>query len=111
MTQPAHEPSRWMAWPRAVGWCSRADVLTAFKIVGEEIRTKLQRFASEGLTLGQACDLARRIKDQRDLIRQVADRRNAKHARRLMRLNRKLKERLLELGKEAGLQTTVLIFR
>jgi hypothetical protein len=86
-------------------------VLIAFRAVGQEIRTKCQRLDSESLTLGEACQLARRIKDQRDLIHQISDRRSRKHVRRLMRLNRKQKERLLQLAEQAGLDTSVLIFK
>ncbi len=94
-----------------IGWYSKADVLLAFKIVGEEIRTKCQRFAASGFTQGDACLLAQRIKEQRDLIRQVADRRHARHARRLMRLNRTLRNRLIQMAQEAHLETSVLIFK
>lgn len=111
MSRGEPQPARRRSWPAAMGWCSRADVLTAFRIVGQEIRAKCHRFAAQGLTQGDACDLARRIKDQRDLIRQVSERRNRKHARRLMRLNRSLKRRLLRLVKQAGLQSSVLIFK
>lgn len=94
-----------------IGWFNKADVLVAFKIVGEEIRTKCQRFAVEGFTQGDACLLASRIKEQRDLIRQVADRRHAEHARRLMRLNRALRNRLTRMVRQAGLETSVLLFK
>lgn len=94
-----------------MGWCSKADVLVAFKVVGEEIRAKCQRYAAEGFTVGQACQLAARIKDQRELIRQLADRRNASHAKRLLRLNRAHRLRLLRLARAAGIGTEVLLFR
>ncbi len=96
-------------WGRTLGWCSRADVLTAFRIVGQEIRLKCHRFAAQGLSLGEACDLARRIKDQRDLVHQIADRRNAEHVRRLLRLNRLLRLRFLTIVQRAGLEKSVLI--
>lgn len=94
-----------------IGWYNRADVLMAFKIVGEEIRTKCQRFAANGFTQGEACQLASRIKEQRELIRQLARRRNVAHARRLMRLNRALRNRLIRVARQAGLETSVLIFK
>jgi hypothetical protein len=84
-------------------------VLTAFRIVGQEIRLKCQRFAVQGLSLGEACNLARRIKDQRDLVHQIADRRNAEHVRRLLRLNRLLRLRFLAIVDRAGLDKDVLI--
>jgi hypothetical protein len=98
-------------WSRALGWCSKADVLVAFRAVGHEIRTKYRRLDYRTLTLADACELARRIKDQRDLIHQISDRRSRKHVRRLMQLNRRHRDRLLDLAKQAGLDTTVLIFK
>ena len=59
----------------------------------------------------QACELARRIKDQRELVRQLAGRRNIKHARRLMRLNRRLRKRLIGIVEQAGLDKEILIFK
>lgn len=83
----------------------------AFRAVSQEIRAKYERLSPETLTLAEACQLARRIKDQRDLVRQIADRRNREHARRLLRLNRKQREKLLGLVKAAGLDASVLIFK
>jgi hypothetical protein len=51
------------------------------------------------------------VKDQRDLIRQIADRRNRTHARRLLRLNRRHRDRLLRIAREAGLETSALLFK
>ena len=65
----------------------------------------------ETLTLAEACQLARRIKDQRDLVHQMSARRSWKHVRRLIRLNGKHREKLLELTRQAGLDTGVLIFK
>jgi hypothetical protein len=87
------------------------DVLDAFRVVGREIREKCRRHAESGITMGEACELAARIKNQRELIRQLADRRNRKHARRLMRLNRRLQRRLTRLVRQAGLNPDVLIFK
>jgi hypothetical protein len=91
--------------------CSRLDVLMAFRIVGQEIRSKCQRYAQTGLTQREAWDLARRIKDQRDLIWQLADRRSMKHARRLLRLNTRLRKRVLRIVERAGLDKSVLVFK
>ena len=99
------------SWRRTLGWVSRADVITAFRIVGQEIRLKCRRFAAEGLTLADACDLARRIKDQRDLVHQIADRRSARHARRLLRLNPRLRMRFLKLVEQHGIDKSVLIVK
>ena len=86
-------------------------MLTAFRVVGQEIRTKCRRYAKEGITQAQACELARRIKDQRELVRQLADRRNIKHARRLMRINKRLQKRLIGIVEQASLDKDILIFK
>jgi hypothetical protein len=93
------------------GWFSKKDVLDVFRVVSQEIRAKCRRFASEGPTQAEACILARRIKDQRDLIRQISEKRDYKHTKRLMRLNRKHRERLVKLVEAAGLDASVLIFK
>lgn len=97
--------------PSRLRWCSRADILDAFHIVAQEIRAKCRRYAESGITQPEACELARRIRDQRELVRQVADRRNFKHARRLLRLNKRLRQRLLKIAAAAGLDTDVLLFK
>ena len=106
-----HEQSKLGSWPRAFGWCSREDVLIAFRAVSQEIRAKHRRLDPETLTLAEACQLARRIKDQRDLVHQMSARRSWKHVRRLIRLNGKHREKLLELTRQAGLDIGVLIFK
>jgi hypothetical protein len=89
-----------------------ADVLAAYRVVSQEIRGKLRRFAaSDTLTQADACNLALRLRDQRELIRQLANRRNYQHARRLMRLNRRQRRKLVKLVKDAGLDAKVLILR
>jgi len=90
---------------------NRIDVLHAFRIVGQEIRTKCQRYAKEGISQAEACELARRIKDQRELVRQLAGRRNIKHARCLIRINRRLQKRLIGIVEQAGLDEDILIFK
>ena len=97
--------------PSRLRWFNRIDVLNAFRIVGQEIRTKCQRYSKEGITQAEACELARRIKDQRELARQLADRRNLEHARRLMRLNRELRKRLIGIVEQAGLDKDILVFK
>ena len=106
-----HAHTRLGSLPRALGWCSREDVLIAFRAVSQEIRAKYKRLDPETLTLAEACQLARRIKDQRDLVHQMSDRRSWQHVRRLMRLNRKQRDKLVELARQAGLDTSVLIFK
>jgi hypothetical protein len=103
--------SRLGSLPRTLGWCTREDVLIAFRAVGQEIRARCQRVGPGKLTLGEACQLARRIKDQRELIHQISDRRSRKHVRRLVRLNRRHREKVLRLAEEAGLDSQVLIFK
>jgi hypothetical protein len=96
---------------RKIGRLSKRNVLDAFKIVAYEIRAKCKRFASEGLTQAEACTLALRIRDQRDLVREMVDRRNSKHVRRLLRLNGKYRQDLVELVEKAGLEPKILIFK
>ena len=104
-------PRLGLRW-RTIGWCSVADVLEAFRVVSQEIRSKLKRHAALGsLTQAEACTLALRLRDQRELIRQLANRRNYQHARRLMRINRRQRRRLVRLVEEAGLDRTVLILK
>ena len=88
--------------------CRRMDVLTAFRVVGQEIRGKCHHYAETGLTRGDAMDLAHRIKDQRDLIWQLTDARSTRHVRRLLRLNGRLRKRAVGLVERAGLNKDVL---
>ena len=103
--------ARFGSLPRAFGWCSKEDVLIAFRAVSQEIRAKQRRLDPETLTLAEACQLAARIKDQRDLVHQMSARRSWEHVRRLIRLNGKHREKLLEIARQAGLDTSVLIFK
>jgi len=96
---------------RRLFWCSRVDVLEAFQVVGREIRNKYHRYRETGLTQGEAFELAGRIKEQRELIRQLADRRHIKHARRLVRLNSRLRRRAIAVVERAGLDKDLLIFK
>jgi hypothetical protein len=96
---------------RRVGRLGKTDILDAFRIVAYEIRAKCKRFASEGLTQAEACTLALRIRDQRELVRQMVDRRNSKHVRRLLRLNSKYRQNLVQLVEKAGLEPKILIFK
>ena len=96
---------------RRIGRLSKKDTLDAFKIVAYEIRAKCERFASERFTQGEACTLALRIRDQRELVRQMIDRHNSKHVRRLLRLNNKYRQNLIELVEKAGLEPKILIFK
>ena len=91
--------------------CSSADVLSAFRVVGQEIRSKCHRYARTGLTQREAYELAGRIKEQRELIRQLTDRRNVQRARHLVRLNGRLRKHAIGVIERAGLDTDVLIFK
>ncbi len=97
-------------WRRAFR-CSQADVLTAFRIVGQEIRSKCHRLSRHGLTQREAHELAGRIREQRELIRQLTDRRSTRRARHLLRLNARLRRRFLRVVEQAGLDTKVLILK
>jgi hypothetical protein len=54
--------------------------------------------------------LARRIKDQRDLVQQIDGRRALKHIGHLMRQNMRLRNRLVQISQRWGLDTSILIF-
>jgi hypothetical protein len=96
---------------RRFGRCSKMDVLAAFRIVGHEIRAKLDRFAAGNASQAGACQLALRIRDQRELVRQMADRRDSKHVRRLLGLNARHRQHLVDLVEKAGLDKSILVFR
>jgi hypothetical protein len=96
---------------RRIGRLNKKDILDAFKIVAYEIRAKCKRFASERLTQAEACTLALRIRDQRELVRQMVDRRNFRHVRHLLRLNGKYRQNLIALVEEAGLEPKILVFK
>jgi hypothetical protein len=95
---------------RPIARCSRRDVVAAFRIVNWEIRTKCDRLAMSRPSLGQVCELARRIKDQRDLVQQIDGCRAIRQIWRLMRQNRRLRSRLLRIAQRWGLDTSILIF-
>jgi hypothetical protein len=98
-------------WPKRGRRCGTLDVILAFKVVGEEIRAKCQRLAAGEASHAEICELARRTKEQRDLVRQIAAPGNAKHVRQLLRHNRKLRRKVVELAEHARLETGVLILR
>ena len=91
--------------------CSWADVLAAFRIVNEVIRTKCRRLATRRPTQVQVCELARRIKDQRDLVQQIDGRRAFRHVWRLIRQNRRLRNRLVRITDQWGLDSSILVFK
>lgn len=91
--------------------CSRKDVVDAFWIVEEEIRLRCQRLALRSLTQAEACRLALRVRDQRELVRQLTERDDARHVRCLLGLNRKLWRHVVMMAQQAGLDTVVLVFK
>jgi hypothetical protein len=95
---------------RTVRRCNRLDVVVAFRIVNQEIRTKCKRLATRRPTLRQVWELARRIKDQRDLVQQIDGSRALKHIWRLTRQNIRLRNRLVQIAKLWGLDASVLVF-
>jgi hypothetical protein len=91
--------------------CSWADVLAAFKIVNQEIRLKCRRLVTRRPTQVQVCELARRIKDQRDLVQQIDGTRAFRHVWRLLRQNRRLRSRLVRIADQWGLDSSILVFK
>jgi hypothetical protein len=102
----------WYTAPRrrTIRRCSQLDVVAAFRIVNWEIRSKCKRSAARKPTLAQVWELARRIKDQRDLVQQIDGRRAPQHIRHLMRQNMRLQNRLVQIAQGWGLDTSILIF-
>ena len=90
---------------------ARKDIVEAFRIVGYEIRGRLGRLDPATVTQGEVCELALRIRDQRELLRQLVDRRDRRHVRRLMGINRRYRRRLVTQAQQAGLDTQVLLFK
>jgi hypothetical protein len=104
---------RTTAMPRgkAHRWCSQVDIVTTFRIVGHEIRRRLHDASQAGITAAEAHELAGRIKEQRDLVHQIAGPRNAKHVRRLLRLNRSFQRRLVALAERCSIDPRMFHFR
>jgi len=92
-------------------YCQKEDVLVAFMAVGAEIRTKCGRFAVRGITLPEACHLARRIREQRDLLKQIVGYLNRGELKRLLRFNRKLRGRLCTMAATERLSSSVIMPR
>ena len=90
---------------------SKRDILDAFKIVAYEVRSKCKRFASGTLTQAEACAIALRIRDQRELVRQMVARGAIKHVRCLLRLNSQYRKDLLRMVKQARLDPNILVFK
>jgi hypothetical protein len=95
---------------RTIRRCSRLDAVAAFRIVNLEIKTKCERLAARRPTLGQVWELARRIKDQRDLVQQIDGRRALEHTWHLMRQNGRLRNRLVRIAQRWEIDTSILIF-
>lgn len=91
--------------------CRTFDVLLAFKVVGEEIRAGCKRLARGKPGQAELYALAMRVKEQRELIRQVVGRHASKHVRQLIRQNRRARQRVVELANAAGRDPSLLIFR
>ena len=98
-------------WLPRISRVSRKETLYAFRAVEREIRRNLGRINPASLTQAEVCQLALRIKDQRDLIRQMLEQRNSKHGRRLLRLNRHCRRNLIALAEKAGLNAKILAFK
>ncbi len=91
--------------------CSRRDVLGAFRVVGREVRNKCRRYGKLGLTQQEAYELAGRVREQRELIRQLSDRGGFQHVRRLVRINTHLRRRVVDMVRRAGLDAQFLAFK
>ena len=92
-------------------YCRGEDVLVAFMAVSVELRAKCGRFSLSGITLPEACQLASRIREQRDLLRQISGDITRRELKRLLGLNRKFRRRLVSLASAANLDSSVMVLR
>lgn len=99
------------------GWrshfhCHERDVLQAFRATGQGIRATLHGMQKdEAPTLPQAVQLADRIREQRELVRQIILRKQWKRAKHLLRINSRLREQFFALIERAGLPLTPYALR
>ncbi len=96
---------------RCVGRLRQDDVLIGFDAVQQEVTIKLGRLASKIPTQGEVCELADRLKEQRELVRQLSLLGGGCHIRRLIRMICHSKKKLLHLVQIAGLDPQPLSFR
>lgn len=91
-------------------WCREHDVLEAFRATAESIRT-LTWSADEHLDTEGALYLADRLREQRELVRQVLARKKWGRARRLLHLHRLQRDRFLRVAIRHGLNAQMLALR
>jgi hypothetical protein len=96
---------------RSLRYCRKEDVLLAFMAVGVEVRTKCGRLSHRGITLPEACEVAGRIKEQRDLLHQIVGNLTRAELKRLLGLNRKFRRRLTMIAAAAHLNSSVMTLR
>jgi hypothetical protein len=96
---------------RSLRYCRKEDVLVAFMAVSTEIRTKCGRLSLRGTTLPEACEVAGRIKEQRDLLHQIVGNLTRRELKRLLGLNRKFRRRLTMIAAAANLNASVMTLR
>jgi hypothetical protein len=96
---------------RSLRYCREEDVLVAFMAVSTEIRTKCGRLSLRGITLPEAYEVAGRIKEQRDLLHQIAGNMTRRELKRLLGLNRKFRKRLTMIAANADINASVMTLR
>lgn len=99
------------------GWrsrfrCHEKDVLQAFRATGLGIRTLLSNMEKEENPEPlAAAHLADRIREQRELVRQILLRKQWKRAKHLLRINAHLRQRFLDLIGRTGLPVNLYALR
>lgn len=94
---------------RGFGWrsrfrCNEKDVLEAFHATGQGIRATLRTLESGAeSTPSLAGEIAGRLREQRELVRQIILRKHWERAKHLLRLNARLRERFLRLISQADM--------
>ncbi len=92
--------------------CQREDVLLAFLAVAKEIRSRCQCFDQRAMTQREACELSGRIKEQRNLLRLlVGEKQQRERLKKLLHLNRQLRNKVVAFAQEANLDTSAMMLK
>jgi|GEM_PF-6500593 len=83
--------------------CKERDVLEAFRATGQGIRSRLRRFSENQNPPLEAALIADRVREQRELVRQIIARRHWQRVRTLLRINSKTRERFVARMEQAGI--------
>lgn len=91
--------------------CQQEDVLLAFMAVVKEVRSRIQHFGRRAMTQREACELAGRIKEQRNLLRQIVSETQREKIKRLLYINRRLRNKVVTIAQAANLDTSAMTLK